>query len=333
MSSFAIVSVWYHKNEFVFNTLSYPFLHNIQYHATKYNYVLLYLIEDETNITLPKNDNVIYINFKTLFNMYMDDILKFKHKSNKIDFIKNTIIKECQKINYDYILCMDMDCEIINIDTNKILHDNKFITFFYDTSIKTLKEKRSTFLNSYIENYAFLINKNNLDNIINFKNEIFKTEIESNCFIYEQFVNFVINYYKEKLKFIFPDIYSKQIELPYQPITIKFERGGSWFDNNITNKQTQIIYNMNKKPIYKRDKHELYISIIYSEIEEIIITIKKFIELEYDFKSCFHWSNSLQSYVNLYGVLIDRIDNIKNLNEILKLDFHKNVIKFKKQIY
>ncbi|QKE44474.1 hypothetical protein Yalta_027 [Yalta virus] len=326
MDSFVIISVWYHPNKFVFNTHKYPFLHNIQYHATKYKYVLLYFIEDESDISIPTDDNVTYINFKTEFASHFKTASSFIHKANKIDFMKNILIQECKNINFDYILCMDMDCEITDIDEPKLLKEDKFITFFYDASTKLLKLKRSNFLDSYIENYAFLINNKIFNEDVNFRNEIFKTELESNCFMYEQFLNFIIDYYKKEVQFNFP-LSCRETVLPTQPITIKFERGGSWRDDR-NHEIKKYVYNMNKRPIYGRDREELYLAILTNKTDKIIDLLKDFIYLEYDFESLFQWSNSLQSYVNLYGIIIDRVRDINKFNQISSLDFPKKIIKF-----
>merc|ERR1711916_355623 len=92
---------------------------------------------------------------------------------NKIDIMKLALIKECEKINYKYILYMDMDCEVLNFDIEKIKNNKRFIEPFLDKSTKTFyKDCLDIALNFdfYIENYAFLLNKENKKTVeIDFK--------------------------------------------------------------------------------------------------------------------------------------------------------------------
>lgn len=320
MESFVIVSVWYNKDKFIFNTSVYPFLHNIEYHNNIYNYIVYYFIEEDCDI--PNIPSIQFIDFKKMFKEYTYLINKENKVGNKIDIMKLILIKECEKINYNYILYMDMDCEIINFDIKKIKNNKRFIEPFFDESMETLcKEYLDVDIDFdfYIENYAFLLNKDNkkIDEI-NFKNK----GSNNICWVYKQYVKIIYQYYYEKKNYIFPKLFE---DLEFEnSIDISFERGHSWkIQNNF--KKEIYVYNRTKKPVYQKVLCELYYNILDKDVKEVRKKIITLLELDYKFIEKFNWSNSLQKDVNLYGVLKDRWSEkeIKKLNDLI---FFKKII-------
>merc|ERR1711916_112426 len=261
--SFTIVSLWYNKDKFIFNTSSYPFLHNIEYHNNTYNYIVYYFMEEECEI--PVIPTIQFINFKNIFGDYVDLINGENNIGNKIDIMKLALIKECEKINYKYILYMDMDCEVLNFDIEKIKNNKRFIEPFFDKSTKTFyKDCLDIALNFdfYIENYAFLLNKENKKTVeIDFKYKGNKNI----CWVYKEYVKIIYRYYENK-NYIFPELVE---DLKFQnSFDIGFERGDSWKpENNF--KKDRYNYNRIKKPVYQRVLYELYINILRNDVKEV----------------------------------------------------------------
>ncbi|AGR56856.1 apsup [Hemileuca sp. nucleopolyhedrovirus] len=310
---FCIVFVWYHPDSFVYNTYQYPFWHNVQYHALKYNCYLVYCIEDERNVVFPKVNNLHYINLKTP--QLMRTIERLRNMPCIIDYIKLQMLYNETIVEKENLLfVMDMDCTVESVDWDTINKCNRYLEPFFDRSVSQLYEKTSSSLGfqSYIENYAMLLNRKierpstilqsyNIDlDMITAKQNL---NYENN-YIYYQYVLLVQLYYRDRHAFLFPN---KVADLQFENcVTINFRRGNSW--REIIVSEYDYEYDANEKPSFDVClTSQLYLAILDKDEDKINTIVQKLKSLNYNFASKFQWSNSMQKYTNVAGVLKDRI--------------------------
>nr|AGS47939.1 putative 20.3 kDa protein [Ectropis obliqua nucleopolyhedrovirus]QWV59642.1 hypothetical protein EONV_gp090 [Ectropis obliqua nucleopolyhedrovirus]UYO72887.1 hypothetical protein EONV-gp090 [Ectropis obliqua nucleopolyhedrovirus] len=305
-----LVFVWYHKNEFIFNTDCYPFWHNIQYHALKYKCYVLYHIENG-NVTLPLNDNVYFINFKDT--KYFRNLQKLSCNINKIDYMKLTLLMDDTLLDNQQILfVMDMDCVIGMIDYDALTKSKKYMEPYFDKSIKKLYAYRTgPSFDSYIENYAMLIDRRN-----KFLQpyQLFTLDFNDsiNNTIYKQYVLMVILYYSIQFQYCFPASVSQLVFT--NCVDVKFKRGATW-KLKIKNKY-KYLYSIENVPNFDNEclTNTLLKAIYDSDYDSIDKLIDKLHSLDYDFKSKLYWSNEMQCYTNVAGML----QHLNNVKDILK---------------
>jgi len=311
---FAIVSVWYHKNKFVYNNCVYPFWHNVQYHSKKYDYIVLYYIEDMSRVIMPTpqpDERIKLINYADMFIGDVDiNMSRLRKKANKIDYMKLKVIFNAADFNYEHVLLMDFDCNIVaDFDMEKAAASKFYIEPYYDASIK-FKYSLTTnnMFDSYIENYAALINCNNV-----FFHPIQCVNVHvdkenGNCYMLAQYIQIVQLYYCTFHEYSLPNRY-EDLTLD-NSILLSYNRGSSWY-KEVDCCNYDYIYNANEKPEFYQEPltRQLYCMLLKkneNEAKKIILQLK---ELNYEFRQKFEWSNSLQKTTNVLGVIMDRYEN------------------------
>ncbi|AUF81584.1 ac112 [Malacosoma neustria nucleopolyhedrovirus] len=311
---FAIVSVWYHENKFVYNNCVYPFWHNVQYNSKKYDYIVLYYIEDMSEVILPSlrpDERIKLINYA---DMFIGDVSvnmnRLRNKANKIDYMKLKVIFNATDFDYEHVLLMDFDCNIVaDFNMEKASVSKFYIEPYFEPNIKfkyTLA--RNNMFNSYIENYATLINCNNV-----FFHPIQCVNVHvdkenGNCYMFAQYIQIVQLYYCIFHEYSLPNRY-EDLTLD-NSILLSYNRGNSW-NNEAINCNYDYIYDANEKPAFDREPltRQLYYMLLNkneTEAKKIIFQLK---ELNYDFREKFEWSNSLQNTTNVLGVIMDRCES------------------------
>ncbi|AKN80962.1 hypothetical protein [Lonomia obliqua multiple nucleopolyhedrovirus] len=323
---FTLLFVWYHMYRFIFNTDMFPFWHNVQYHAKRFNCVILYCIErNEDALKLPKLKNVTFINFKTNFPAhYAHSVQNITKQAGKIDYMKLCAMLNPVLLNvkYSHLQLMDMDCVVQNVSWSKLFNRSYCYEPFYDSTMKTLSR-----LDSYLENYATLIRtkfvyKNS--KILNaYKSDLLTICVDNNYVLYKFYIDMIIDVYLQCYGYKMPE--SIENVTLSTSIKMSFRRGNSWQLDIEALPAYDYIYNSNTKPIFKQFNlcQELYLLILNYEGDatHIYQIIEKLKRLNYNFSSKFDWSNQLQCYVNIYGVICDRIKNfnVSNYEYILPL--------------
>ncbi|AQQ80398.1 ORF131 [Betabaculovirus altermyunipunctae] len=307
---FALLSVWYHKNQFIFNSTSHPFWHNILYHSQHHKYYVLYYVEDDSNVRIPYAGPVKFLNFKE--HPASSNLKKLTHVTNKIDYMKLQFIFDSGMVSEKHVLLMDMDCQLASssVDVDRIHRSKYYLTPYTDMKTKRLYEEASSFddynnsFNSYVENYATLINKNN---------EFFRpchgvsvrVDDETNHFyMYAQYLQIVQLYMCIFHQYALPPL-SRDYNIK-TPIPMSFNRGASYYEHRNEYKY-EFDYRQparfNRQPL----THVLYMAILQEKpiklVKRILLELHR---LGYDFGSRYRWSNTLQSDVNVCGCIQDR---------------------------
>jgi hypothetical protein len=309
---FAIVSVWYHKNKFVYNDYIYPFWHNVQYHSKKYDYIILYYIEDASTVVLPTqrpDERITLINYD---NMFIGDasanLSRLKKKANKIDYMKLKVIFNAPEFNYEHLLLMDFDCTIVSdFNMERVSMSKFYIEPYYDANVKFKYSLMNKLFDSYIENYATLINCNNV-----FFHPIQCVNVHvdkenGNCYMLAQYIQIVQLYYCIFHEYSLPNRY-EDLTLD-NSILLSFHRGNSWHVGaDEFAREYDYVYSADEKPAFDKEPltHQLDRMLLTdnkNEAKKIIFQLK---DLNYDFRQKFKWSNSLQRKTNVLGVIMDR---------------------------
>lgn len=318
MSDFAIVSVWYHKNEFIYNTTRCPFWHNILYHSQFYKYYVIYYLEDDSFFNTLNVGPVKFINFKNF--EASKNIARLKRAANKIDYIKLHVVLNSDIVPETHLLLMDMDCQIQSTGVDmKRLQNNKYrLTPYTDPSVPTLYfdlsyDDEMISFNSYLENYAVLINKTRKF-FKNYHTVSVRIEGETNDhFMFAQYLQIIQLYFCIFHQYALPPLV-KEYNIK-DVIPLKFNRGGSYFKHKM-----EYVYEFNfREPAVFNSPtltYQLYMELISNKNEEKIKTLlHELRRLKYDFNSEFVWSNSLQCDVNVCGCIEDRVKNF-NYDEV-----------------
>lgn len=310
MKDFALVSVWYHKNKFIYNTTCYPFWHNILYHAQFYKYYVLYYVEQECAVNIPYAGPVKFINFRQ--HSASQNMCKLKEVYNKIDYMKLQFLFNCDIVTEKHLLLMDMDCQLTSlvIDEDRIRSNKYFLTPYIEPKCKYLHEPRSPFdhhcnsFNSYIENYAVLINKNN-DFFDNHHGVSVTVENETNeFFMHAQYIQIVILYMCIRHQYAMPTLLANYNIESVVPLTLY--RGASYDkfrDEYVYEYDYRKPAEFGKPSLTKLLYRAILSNVCQDELKLMLHNLKR---LGYDFKSKFEWSNSLQCKVNVYGCIEDR---------------------------
>lgn len=340
----ALVFVWYHETNFVYNFPPYPFWHNVLYLATSHDAYLVYYVDNESSPLpqIPQScKRLKCLNFKHLYSEEKLTKLKnFKLKCNKIDYMKMQLVIDQQRHfrrqsfslpstdvvdnDYKYILFLDMDCSLPTpIDWTRMEKSCRHLEPFFDSSVDHLIEYQGNLWDSYLENYAMLINRHNTKPIeFDFEENIRMRydEDEDACFMLLVFHNYIKAYYQQHHKFEFPQKFS---DLKFiNSIHVKFRRGGSWKQGILEKPTYNYIFDPNQKPPFSKSvRLDLQLGEIidrqidfmgrtttkfsYMEMSMIQDLLQQLQALNYDFKCKFKWSNKRQKYINLYAALQD----------------------------
>ncbi|ACH69504.1 hypothetical protein PsunGV_gp154 [Pseudalatia unipuncta granulovirus] len=331
---FALVSVWYNKDKFIYNTTCHPFWHNILYYSQYFKYYVLYYIENESEAKIPPVGPVKFINFKDYAES--KNVSKLKHVMNKIDYMKLHFIFNSKIVPETFVLLMDMDCQLSechNLKFDKLKNIQYYLTPYTDSSTKCLYRPMSSYdkyensFDSYIENYATFINKTK-PFFQPWHGVDIRVENETNqFFMYAQYLQIVQLYMGIFHQHALPTLY-KNYKIS-NPIKLTFHRGSSYRGEN--DDEYKYEYDYRKPAIFGKQSltHQLYIAIISEEDQE---TIKNMLHnlhrLGYNFESKFHWSNSLQCDVNVCGVIEDRCVK-KNKFDYTGVEFVKPIKMYK----
>ncbi|ANF29684.1 ORF_36 [Catopsilia pomona nucleopolyhedrovirus] len=320
---FALLFVWHHDNQFVCNTHTFPFWHNIQYHSREFDCILVHCIENDNGdnnkrVQTLAFENIISIDFKQNYRKaYNDCIKKTKRRACKIDWMKLIIMLDPQSLNvpYEYLLLMDMDCVVQSIDWRALFTRNYCYEPFYDSSVDVLyATKRNDCANfdSYLENYATLIRTKQVlkhESYLNLhRANVLADTGDYNSSLFKQYIKMICNIYFDVYNYKIPQLYKDLTLTPC--VSLSFRRGGSWKIKRLDWPRYDYVYNYNVKPSFFETNlcRQLYALILTSSnvTDDVYAAIENLKRLNYDFSSKFEWSNSLQCYVNVYGVLCDR---------------------------
>ncbi|QHB21759.1 ac113 [Artaxa digramma nucleopolyhedrovirus] len=320
-----IVFVWFHRDQFVYNTYEFPFWHNVQHHALHHKCYLLYYIENDNKQQLvnemsssslaPRTNvcqqNLILVNFKLTRHASAMRQIDDDNVACKIDYMKLQVLLDKRLIeNEKILLVMDMDCVVRKIYTKAISVSERYLEPFFDRSVNRLYNRTSRMdFDSYIENYAVLINRN-----YPFLTSFQKFEIVlptakdkhlPNNYIYSQYLLMVHLYYTIFHNFSFPDNVKK---LQYvNSVDLTYNRGGSWKSEIV--QRYKYDYDVAVEPIFGNVClcTQIYMAILHKDVQKIDQLIEELRNKKYNFCSRFNWSNSKQQYTNMAGVLIDKI--------------------------
>ncbi|AJK91784.1 ORF123 [Spodoptera frugiperda granulovirus] len=306
---FAIVSVWYNKNKFIYNTAIHPFWHNVLYNSLFHKYYVLYYVEDET-FTNFASKHVTFINFKNHeSSVHMNQL---KLPANKIDYMKLQFILDSDMVPEKYVLLMDMDCQMQwnSIDIDGIRNTKYRLNLYTDKSTKLLyhplfnMDNYKNSFNSYIENYATLINKDN---------PFFKPyhgvavrvhDETNNHYMYQQYLQIVQLYMCIFHQYAIPK-YLEDYKLDDNIVPLTFHRGGSYMTYKHEYKYE---YDYRERPRFgmptltTKLNHKITDKAL-DQIKELLFELHR---LDYNFQSKFDWSNSKQCYTNVCGYIQDR---------------------------
>lgn len=308
MASTSLLFVWHHKNNWIFNSYKYPFLHNILYHSSMYNTYVVYYVENPKEPII-HDGNVTYIDFQYVFPEFLSIIDNFEEKSNKIDMMKIICSGNFSRFCYtDYLLMMDMDCEIVGKIKNSPQYDVE--PYFDAGNSRLMQYDFGNIMDSYIENYALLISSNGSTKL----QRLIITDVfrENVSWVYEKYINFIIHLFRTDYNMDMPEIFNNNL-LDINTYKINFCRGQSW---NLPDDKLEIAYSIvdpKLKPIYYDEYHYLYVLILRKNIPEIEKIVLSFHARKYNFSHIFRWSNSEQRNVNIFGVIQDRIENYQDL--------------------
>ncbi|ACO53546.1 unknown [Euproctis pseudoconspersa nucleopolyhedrovirus] len=315
-----VVFVWWHQRQFVYNTYEFPFWHNVQHHALKHRCYVLYYIEDddvENKQNVENLNNLTMVDFKRT--RHAHTVCQINNVACKIDYIKLSLLLDDRLLqNEQMLLVMDMDCVVKNIDSDAIAASKRYVEPFFDKSIRRLYNATGRVdFDSYIENYAMLINRTRP-----FLNEYQKFSVAvpanaNNNFVFSQYLLIVQLYYTIAHNFSFPaDVEDLKF---VNSINLSFSRGGSW-KCGVT-KQYSYHYDVKIAPIFGNVClcTQMRVAILKNDVKKIDQLLERLNELGYNFKSRFGWSNSKQQYVNLAGVLDDKNHNYKNKQYLLPI--------------
>lgn len=328
------MSVWYNKDKFIYNSTCHPFWHNILYYSQYYTYYVLYYVENESSAKIPAVGPVKFINFKNY--PESKNMERLKHVMNKIDYMKLQFIFNSHIIPETFVLLMDMDCQLAecyNIKLDKFKKIQYYLTPYTDPSTKHLYRPMSNYdkyrnsFDSYIENYATFINKTK-PFFRPWHGVDVRVEGETNqFFMYAQYIQIVQLYMVINHQYALPASYSEYKIA--NPLKLTFHRGSSYFEENFD--QYKYEYDYRKPAVFGEPSltKKLYIAIIsqqdHNTIKSMLHTLRR---LGYNFKSKFEWSNSLQSDVNVCGVIEDRcVDDVFDYKGV---EFVRPLIMFKR---
>lgn len=311
------MSVWYNKDKFIYNSTCHPFWHNILYYSQYYTYYVLYYVDNESSAKIPTVGPVKFINFKKY--PESKNMPKLKHVMNKIDYMKLQFIFNSHIVPETFVLLMDMDCQLSEcnkIKLEKLMKIQYHLTPYTDPSTKLLYRPMSSYddynnsFDSYIENYATFINKTK---------PFFKpwhgvgvrVEGETNqFFMHAQYLQIVQLYMGICHQYALPTLYSDYKIA--SPIKVTFHRGSSYSEKNLNEYKYE--YDYRKPAVFGKRSltDELYLALIskkdHDTIKRMLHTLHR---LGYNFQTKFQWSNSLQSDVNVCGVIEDRcVDDV-----------------------
>lgn len=321
--NFEIASVWYSDDEFLFNTPKFPYVHNVQYHSQRYHYYVIYYIEDKrvadniNEYTSKHNldgDKITFLNFKNVYPQYVANLRFLKLKSNKIDFMKMCVMDNSESLTDSPLLLMDFDCSVEGY-VKQLTDSRPVYDIYVDDKVNLLWQpfNRRSF-NSYVENYAVFIRTKTSSNsdYINVFGE------SSNSFMYAQFLSKVIRDYHT----FGIECTSLRAHFKHTPeIKVSYMRGGSW--RLSASDRSMAEYDYHYDPSAKPDFNAVcLVALLYSQIlsaewcvsssdckyEDVKKTLHKLYRLNYNFHNKFNWSNSLQAYTNVFGVICDRLD-------------------------
>ncbi|AKN80594.1 hypothetical protein [Perigonia lusca single nucleopolyhedrovirus] len=332
--SVALVFVWYHdEGKPVYNTVAYPFWHNIQYHSETYKcFVLQHLGkknngDDDNKIPMntTNNTNITVLKFSDWFDA--TPLATLNHKSNKIDYMKMCVVVETDMVKcfstFDYILLMDMDCVVRSMSLAKMKFKRRRIEPFFDMSVSMLHEPKSYYNNSfdsYLENYAVLVDLRmprlpfTLNQLMDSRLDISKWQ---NSAFFKLYTDTVCSYYSQIHTYLFPFL-SKDLQFDGS-VSMDFHRGGSWKSKCRLHDECEYVYDYRREPVFHAESplQTLYKIVIRSggkyvndkcelNDDNIINTLIDMKLKNYDFTRSFTWSNSEQKNTNVCGFLIDR---------------------------
>lgn len=274
------LSVWYNIDEFIFNTYTYPFQHNLIYLSKKFNvdYTVVYFIEDiskndvqnRINDVIKRCPSIHFVNFPLVFAEYVRNVKMFTQTANKIDFIKIVSVAHFQRIsrnkkNDGQILLLDFDCDIRHMNVPKNLQLKAF--FVNSNLLREFSEhydRHADILirncDSYVENYALLISKDLcflFESTITIIIENTHNEHFSNSFVYVHYIDLIVNLYKIVYNIDLPDYVNDTATISSicgkshaSCIDMRYNRGGSWDVNFKQSCETYSNFDCLKKPIY-----------------------------------------------------------------------------------
>lgn len=318
---FAIMSVWYNKNKFIYNTTVYPFWHNVLHHSQFHKYYVLYYVDDETFTSFSNTERVTFINFKKHeSSVYMD---KLKLPANKIDYMKLQFILNSDMVPEKYVLLMDMDCQMMwnSINITDIRNTKYRLNLYTDKSTKLLYEPQLSMdiyknsFNSYIENYATLINKDN-GFFKPYHGVTVRVQDETNNhYMYQQYLQIVQLYMCIFHQYAIPKrLVDYKLDDNIVPLT--YHRGGSY---TMFKHEYIYEYDYKQRPQFGLPSLTTKLKrIVLHEVrpEEIKQLLRELYRLKYNFQNKFEWSNSAQCYTNVCGFLNDRCQSIIDFTDI-----------------
>ncbi|ABQ52063.1 hypothetical protein SlGVgp120 [Spodoptera litura granulovirus] len=307
MDKFAIVSVWYHKNEFIYNTKKFPFWHNVLYNSTQYKYYIVHHVESE--ITLPQCENIQFVSFDEVCPRH--EMHRLQNVVNKINYMKLMVLFNPNFATEERLLLMDMDCNIVRVDQLRLLRSPLYLEPFFNPICEQLYEYRSSYdayrnsFDSYVEMYAMLINK---------RNRFFQpmhgvnvvTDNETNeFFMISQYMNILQLYMCMFHNYPLPHNVC-DINIP-KCIVLTFSRNHSFSLHN-KDDALNLCSDIHTPPVFQ--DVNCYLRRLISakdpnKIEEITRILHTLRTFSYNFTSIFASSDIQDSYVNLYGYLVE----------------------------
>ncbi len=317
----ALVSVWYNKDKFIYNTTCNPFWHNILYYSQYFKYYILYYVENESSAKIPTAEGPVkFINFKNY--PESKNVTKLKHVMNKIDYMKLQFIFNSDIVPETFVLLMDMDCQLttaaeLKMDNLKKVKQQYYLTPYTDSSTKFLYRPMSNYVkygnsfDSYIENYATFINKTQ-PFFKPWHGVDIRVENETNqFFMYAQYLQIVQLYMSIFHQYALPAMFDDYRIL--NPIQLTFHRGSSYKEDYYYEDEYKYEYDYRKPAVFGKQSltDKLYVALISGRQDHKIIKymLHNLYRLSYNFQSKFRWSNSLQCYVNVCGVIEDRCND------------------------
>lgn len=329
-----LVFVWSHSNALPYNTDKYPFLHNIQYHGAHCGYKCIVLYDVTTELLEPSSfmaiDNVQWVPFKCVYpeqyRHYTRNMLK---RACKIDYMKMCVVLMPQLLNActDTLLLMDMDCVVKKVNWQRFASSQYCLEPFFDATVNCLIKSLYNIQNeyfsfdSYLENYAVLVHTNLIMTdqrcktlFDKYRHRLTQATFRgvTNCDVYKFYINFIVELYSVCYNYQMPQKYV-DLELQLTPsVEVSFKRGNSWSEiNRSTVKMYDYVYDYRQKPQFREESlcSELYRLILSGKVSQIHDMLRRLKKLNYNFANRFEWSNTLQCYVNVYGVICDRLNN------------------------
>ncbi|ADD73814.1 ORF105 [Lymantria xylina nucleopolyhedrovirus] len=315
MTDLTLVFVWYRPDgAAVFNTDRFPFWHNVQYHARQYRCVLVYCFDAPHVDASPvpagaETAAVVTVDFRDQWDRH-GRIDALQTTASKIDYIKLTIVLNCDRacITTDFVLLMDMDCSVDEVNFDRIMSCGRRLEVFFDRSVGQLYDNIGRFeFDSYIENYATLVNRR--APFFQSHHHVVATperDTGQNCYMYAQYLNVVHLYYALFHAYTFPP---DARDLVYEnSVKLRFRRGASWSALPRRAAVYKYVYDSALEPEFVAQSLDdrLMAAILKGDDDEVRRLALELRRLDYDFQSAFDWSNGRQKFTNVAGVLVDR---------------------------